>query len=156
MKSFNQYITEKRDIIMVLSPYGSHYGDEDALRITGLVNPSRGELEGFIRRSKQGGARFILNKDRLLVWDAMEAIHSDVLEGEYRLGKSALHKMSKTRDFAYGMFHMDSGKLAVSLVEPEKWVTALLRKNSRTNHIVTKDVEIVITDENGIPIGGKR
>lgn len=152
MKRFFEYITEKRDIIMALSPYAPHYGDDDALQLKGLVNPSRGELEGFIRRTRQGGARFILNKDRLLVWDAMDAIHSDVLEGEYRLGKSALHKMSKTRDFAYGMFHMDSGKLAVQLVEPEKWVPALLRKNSKTSHIVTRDVEIVITDDNGMPI----
>lgn len=152
MKSFKQYITEKRDKLMVMSPYAVNNGDEDAILIDGLINPSKAELEGFIRRTELKGARFILNKDRLLVWDAGDAIHADVLEGEFRIDGGALHKMSKNRDFAYGIFDVDSGTLAARLNDPEKWVPALLRKNPRTKHLFTSDADIIATDDSGMPV----
>lgn len=152
MLSFRQYVTEKRDMLMAMSPYASNYGDEDAIRLSGLVNPSRGELEGFINRTKFKSARFILHDDKLLVWDAAEAIHADVLEGEYRLGRTLYKLAMNNKKFAYGVFLTTSDGLQVRLIEPMSWVPALLRKDSRTKHIVTPDVEVVATDDNGMPI----
>jgi len=47
MKSYRDYIIEKREKLMVMMP-GFHYDeDDDSIFVDGLVNPSRGEVLGF-------------------------------------------------------------------------------------------------------------
>ena len=80
MKSFKQYIAEKKVPLFVSLPYrGSHKTES----ISGLENPSAGETLGFVRKLRFRMARFVVDKaGKLLVWDADNAIHQEVLTGE--------------------------------------------------------------------------
>lgn len=152
MKSYRDYIIEKRDQLMVLNPSNRFDTDDDAILVDGLINPSKGEIKGFLNRVSNG-TRFILYNDKLLVWDAMKAIHAFVLQGEYRLGAGALNKLaSSDRNFAYGFFNKDEtgeDDYVVVLEQPAKWVPSLLRKHPKTKHLITRIEKV---DANGMPI----
>ena len=80
MKSFKQYIAEKKVPLFVSLPYrGSHKKES----ISGLENPSAMEILGFMKKLRFASARFVVDKiGKLLVWDADNAIHQEVLTGE--------------------------------------------------------------------------
>jgi hypothetical protein len=51
--------------------------------VLGLEDPSPMEILGFLRKLRFGTGRFIVdNKGKLLVWDADDALHQEVLRGE--------------------------------------------------------------------------
>ena len=79
MKTFKQYIEEKRAPLFTSLPYkGSKTGS-----VNGLENPSPMEILGFLKRTTRNMARYIVDgKGKLLVWDAEEAIHQEVITGE--------------------------------------------------------------------------
>ena len=80
MKSFKQYITEKRVPLFISLPYK---GSRKVENITGLENPSPMETLGFLKKLRFNTGRFIVDKiGKLLVWDADNAIHQDVITGE--------------------------------------------------------------------------
>ena len=80
MKSFKQYIEEKKVPLFVSLPYKGAHKKEN---ITGLENPSATEILGFLKKLKFKTGRFIVDKiGKLLVWDADNAIHYEVVNGE--------------------------------------------------------------------------
>ena len=86
MKSFKQFIveeelvTEKRTPLFTSLPYK---GSKQKGSVTGLENPSPMELLGFLKRTTRNMVRYIVNgKGKLLVWDAEDAIHQEVITGE--------------------------------------------------------------------------
>jgi hypothetical protein len=82
MKSFKQYIQEKRIELMSI-PYRS---PDKVDMIPGLENPSSAkELTTFvIKKTKIQEARFLIHKKtgRFLVWDSYRATHWEVTNGE--------------------------------------------------------------------------
>jgi hypothetical protein len=80
MKSFKQHLEEKKVPLFVSLPYKGAHKKES---ITGLENPSAMETLGFLKKLRFGSARFIVDKiGKLLVWDADNAIHQEVITGE--------------------------------------------------------------------------
>ena len=80
MKSFKQYLEEKKVPLFVSLPYKGAHKKES---ITGLENPSAREILGFMKKLRFATARFIVDKvGKLLVWDADNAIHHEVINGE--------------------------------------------------------------------------
>ena len=80
MKSFKQYIEEKKVPLFVSLPYKGAHKKEN---ITGLENPSAMETLGFLKKLKFKTGRFIVDKiGKLLGWDADNAIHYEVVNGE--------------------------------------------------------------------------
>ena len=80
MKTFKQYLEEKKVPLFVSLPYkGSHKTEN----ITGLENPSPMEILRYLKKLRWNQARFIVDKiGKLLVWDADNAIHQEVVTGE--------------------------------------------------------------------------
>jgi hypothetical protein len=153
MKTFAQYITEKRDKLMAMSPHSYSYGDEDAILIDGLINPSYDELRGYIERTNRKSTRFILHKDRLLVWDAQKAIHADVVHGEFRLGKDGLYTVVKTRGSVVGYFEkMRDGIIAgVAFSSMSPNAKKILNTHKTTRHIIADhSVPVESADDSGM------
>jgi len=153
MKSFAQYITEKRDKLMVMSPYS--YGDSygDAILIDGLINPSYDELRGYIERTNRYSTRFILYKDKLLVWDAGKAIHADVVHGEYRLGKDGLYTVLKSSGSVVGYFEKLRDGIIVGIGFSNMTPNAekILKTHKATKHLfANREVPVAPADDSGM------
>jgi hypothetical protein len=156
MKSFRQYISEDLDDIQ-----SYEYPGKKIKVIRGLINPSREELSAFVK--KVGTARFILHNNQLHVWNAMEAIHDDVLRAEHSSvkGNTFLDKKNAlydTKESLMGSFnetffsspHQDPHgyHVGISYYEPEmkKWSENLLRNHSRTSHLIVPQTRILPKD----------
>jgi hypothetical protein len=81
MKSFAQYIAERRATLIALQ-----YRNNTPIDITGIENPSSpNEIMTFVlRKTSQTEARFLIHKKtkRFILWDAAQATHWEVLNGE--------------------------------------------------------------------------
>jgi len=76
----NESLEEKKVPLFVSLPYKGAHKKES---ITGLENPSAGETLGFLKKIRWKQARFIVDKvGKLLIWDADNAIHQEVVTGE--------------------------------------------------------------------------
>ena len=151
MKSFAQYITEKRDKLMAMGHYS--YGDEDAILIDGLINPSYEELRGYIERTSNHTTRFILYNDKLLVWDARKAIHADVIRGEYRLGKDGLYTVVKSKGSVVGYFEKFRDGIIVGIAFSNMSPNAekILKTHKATKHLfANREVPIEPADDSGM------
>lgn len=144
MKSFRQYITEKKDDIVTRDRYSS-----GSNIIRGLVNPSYDEIRGFLNRSRDKVCRWVLYKDQMLVWDAMDAIHGDVIDGEYGFGENE-YKVRQDRDSAYGYveyqkFPMNIVKMLFTVGYQKDGLANRLKAHKRMSHILSsKDVMLRI------------
>ena len=153
MKSFRQYISEDLDDIQA---YG--YPEKKLKLIQGLINPSRDELKGFIK--KVGTARFILHNDQLHVWDANEAIHDDVLRAEHPSVKGTtfldkVQNMHDTKKSLFGTFNRSFSSspyqdphgyhVGISYYEPEmkEWSHELLKNHPRLSHLIVPETRII-------------
>ena len=140
MKSFKQYIHESTKI----SALADRYNDKSKIQlISGLINPSRDQLQGFLNRTKHRAARFILHKDRVLVWDANGAIHDDVIQTEHP--GSSYDDIEANKNSAIGTFYKmndDSFKVGISNKNQTPWVDDLLQNHPKTRHLVSGGVPI--------------
>ena len=86
MKSFLQYIIEKRTTLIALR-HGSKFKDVP-VDIPGIENPSNSnELMSFVlRKTSYEEARFLIHrrkkKKQFVLWDAAQATHWEVMNGE--------------------------------------------------------------------------
>jgi hypothetical protein len=81
MKSFVQYIAERRSTLVALQ-----YRNNTPIDLTGIENPSSpNELMSFVlRKTSEQEARFLIHKKtkRFILWDAAQATHWEVMNGE--------------------------------------------------------------------------
>ena len=154
MKSFKQYITEGRSDIKAYlrSPTDWLSKPTKIGLIPGLINPSKEQLVGYLRRVPQ--ARFILHNDQLHVFDANDAIHDDVLRAEHpehqkdgRDFGTRMREMYDTKKSVLGSFHGyhdDNFSVGLSYVPHEngEWMHDLMRSHPRTNHLISPDTKI--------------
>lgn len=156
MKPFKQYISESlTDIMAYYRDFSAStfHPRERLTTIRGLINPSREQLVGFLRKAPV--ARFTLHNDKLHVWDADDALHDEVLRAE--------HPDQRERDRDYYMRLLDmqdhkksvvgsivaqgENKFAVGLSNyrnPEKsgWMHDLIKSHPRTSHLVDEHTPI--------------
>lgn len=123
--------------------------------IPGLINPSRDQLIGFLRRVYS--ARFILHNDKLHVFDAADAIHDDVLRAEHSDQRESKKDYSdRVREMYkgeksllgsfYDVYHPTEKQFAVGISYVPKtkkpWAVDLLRSHPRTAHLLSPDTPI--------------
>lgn len=107
MKSYAQYIAEKRTELMKMIPRGRGRLD----LIPGLENPSSSkELMTFTMSTKFKEARFLIHKktQRFIVWDSSEATHWEIADGEE--GDPAAHKNNDLYTEGYVAHEITDGK----------------------------------------------
>jgi hypothetical protein len=162
MKSFKEYISEALNQIMAYSR--DRYNNVGNVElIPGLINPSREQLVGYLKRVPQ--ARFILHKDKLHVFDANDALHDDVLRAEHSDQKenkknysSRVREMYNTKKSLLGSFHGhhdDNFSVGLSYVpidpfedgkENSEWMQDLLKSHPRTKDLISSETTIAPWD----------
>ena len=131
-KERNESLEEKKVPLFVSRPYkGSHKTEN----ISGVENPSAMETLGFVKKLRFGMARFIVDKlGKLLIWDADNAIHQEVVTGEgWDRNETTLGVM----DFVGGSKH-DNKDLVIRIFTPKGG-----EKKSRTLQALKKRDETV-------------
>lgn len=133
MIRFKQYLPEKRDKLMVQRMPKMPVGLQDGLR-----NPSPGELEGFLNKTKTKEVRFIITSDGdLLAWDAIGAIHAHVAAGELGATLTTSGYNSGDVKYASGIMYADNRDDDIIKVEffPPKDVSWAKKSRSMKNII---------------------
>ena len=86
MKTFNQFITEKAEKIMVVLGFARPpYKGKDIGEIRAIVSPSLSEVERFLKnKSKRDGLRFYAHekRKRWVAWPSGDSLHWGVRRGE--------------------------------------------------------------------------
>jgi len=157
MKTFKQYLKEDLDDIQAYSHINGVYPAKESLNlIRGLINPSRDQLHGFVKKVKV--ARFILHNDKLHVFKADDAIHDDVLRAEHSDQEKSVDfsdrvdKMYDTKKSLLGSFHVSSDPVGfhvgLSYYTPERkeWMENLLKTHTRTSHLISPKTKITPMD----------
>jgi len=160
MKSFKQYISESLTDIMAYNrdfSASTFRPRQRLITIRGLINPSREQLVGFLR--KVPIARFTLHNDKLHVWNADEAIHDEVLRAEHpdqrerdrdyydRILDMQDHKKSVLGSF-FAQGEDDFGVGLSNYRNPEKsgWMHDLIKSHPRTSHLIKPHTTIEAYD----------